>query len=105
MTKLSASRIKTAQSCSWLYHCKYKLKLPDKTNDGASRGTVCHLILEVLAKKGRKNYYNKIIKAKSIFSVPSIVRLATTWAKKLNVSDPENIELIDYMTLNGLEHD
>jgi len=105
MTKLSASRIKTAQSCSWLYHCKYKLKLPDKTNDGASRGTVCHLILEVLAKKGRKRYYNDIIKSKTIFSVPSVGRLATIWAHKLNVSDPENIKLIDYMTVNGLEHD
>ena len=43
-TALSASRIKTAQSCSWLYWCKYKLKLPDTSNDGARRGSICHLI-------------------------------------------------------------
>jgi len=44
-TILSASRIKTAQSCSWLYWSKYKLKLPENGNDGARRGTVCHNVL------------------------------------------------------------
>jgi len=104
-TKLSASRIKTAQSCSWLYYSKYKLKLPDTTNDGASRGTVCHLILEVLAKKGRKKYYNKIIKQQSIFAIPSVGRLATIWATRLAVDDPDNLKFIDFMTVNGLTHD
>ena len=104
-TKLSASRIKTAQSCSWLYHCKYKLKLPEAGNDGASRGTVCHLILEVLAKKGRKVYFNKIIKQKDIFAIPSVGRLASIWARKLGVDDPENMDLINFMIVNGLEYD
>ena len=61
-TPLSASRIKTAESCSWLYWCKYKLNLPDKSNDGAKRGSICHLIFEVLGIKKRKKYFNKIIK-------------------------------------------
>ena len=74
-TPLSASRIKTAQSCSWLYWCKYKLNLPDKSNDGAKRGSICHLIFELLGEKKRKKYYNKIIKAQDIFAVPSIKRL------------------------------
>jgi len=104
-TKLSASRIKTAQSCSWLYYCKYKLKLPEKGNDGASRGTVCHLILELLSKKGRKSYYNKIVREKNIFCIPSVGRMALIWAKKLKVDDPENIDLINAMTVNGLEYD
>ena len=46
--KLSASRLKTAKTCSYLYWAKYHLKLPDKTNDGAARGSVCHLIFESL---------------------------------------------------------
>jgi len=104
-TKLSASRLKTAQSCSWLYHCKYKLKLPDTTNDGASRGTICHLILELLARAGRKRYYNTILKKKSIFAVPSVGRLARIWAKKLDVNDTDNIDLIDSMTVKGLRYD
>lgn len=63
-TPLSASRIKTAQSCSWLYWCKYKLKLPDKSNEGAKRGSICHLVFEVLGVKGRKNILIKYLKQK-----------------------------------------
>lgn len=105
MTRLSASRIKTAQSCTWIYWCKYKLKLPDTTNDGASRGTICHLILELLCLPKRKKYYNNIIKNNTIFCEPSVSRLVNIWAKRLNVSDPDNIELIDSMTINGLQYD
>jgi hypothetical protein len=104
-TKLSASRIKTAQSCSWLYHCKYKLRLPDKGNDGSSRGTVCHAILEVLAKEGRKDYYQTIIDSNDIFAVPSVGRLALTLAKSLGVDDQENLDFINFMTVNGLTYD
>jgi len=105
MTKLSASRLKTADSCSWIYWCKYKLKLPDTGNDGSSRGTICHLILELLCEPGRKKYYNKIIKQNTIFCIPSVKRLVEIWARRLEVSDPENIELIDSMTINGLQYD
>ena len=104
-TPLSASRIKTAQSCSWLYWCKYKLNLPDKSNDGAKRGSICHLIFELLGEKKRKKYYNKIIKAQDIFAVPSIKRLVMKHAVREQVDDPENIELIKEMTYNGLTYD
>lgn len=104
-TKLSASRIKTAQSCSWLYHCKYKLKLPDTSNDGASRGTVCHNILELLAKKGRYRYYQQIVKARDVFVIPSIRRLILLYARSLDVGDEENLELIKSMTLRGILYD
>ena len=54
---LSASRIKTLQQCSWKYWCNYILKLPDKSNEGASRGWICHLIFELLGNpRHLKNY-------------------------------------------------
>ena len=46
MNPLSASRIKLAKQCSWQYWCKYVLKLPESTNEGASRGWIVHLVLE-----------------------------------------------------------
>ena len=104
-TPLSASRIKTVQSCSWLYWCKYKLHLPDKSNDGAKRGSICHLIFEVLGEKKRKKYYNKLIKTEDIYSVPSIKRLVMKHAKREEVDDEENIQLIKEMTYNGLTYD
>jgi|TARA_B100001094_G_scaffold225840_1_gene220158 hypothetical protein len=103
--KLSASRISTAKKCSWLYYCKYILKLPDTSNDGASRGWICHLIFECLGNPRHKKTYNKIIKTSDIFSVSSIERLVRYHARKLNVNDEENIELIKDMTLNGLLYD
>ena len=60
LTKLSASRIKTAQTCSWTYWCNYKLKLPDAGNDGASRGTICHNVFELLGDK-HKAEFNKLV--------------------------------------------
>ena len=105
VTPLSASRIKTAQSCSWLYWCKYKLKLPEKSNDGARRGSICHLVFEVLGVKRRKKYYSKIIKSKDVFSVPSIKRLIFKHAIKEGVDDCDNISLMKEMIFNGLTYD
>jgi len=92
--KLSASKIKTAQSCSWKYWCSYHLKLPQKGNDGSSRGWICHLIFELLGSKRHHHHYKKIIKSGSIFSSKSITKLVHYHAKKLNVFDQENLDLI-----------
>ena len=104
-TPLSASRIKTAQSCSWLYWSKYKLHLPDRSNDGARRGSICHLVFEVLGVKRRKKYYNKIIKSEDVFAVESIKRLILKHAVREGIDDQENIQLMKDMIFNGLSYD
>ena len=104
-TALSASRIKTAQSCSWLYWCKYKLKLPDTSNDGARRGSICHLIFEVLGDPRHRKHYDKIMKEQDIFSVPCVERLVMKHARREGVDDEENIQMIKEMTFNGLSYD
>lgn len=105
ITTLSASRIKTLQSCSWLYWCKYKLNLPDPSNDGAKRGTVCHFIFELLGKPGREKIHQFIIDNNDVFSHGAIKRLVLKHARQLEVSDPENLESIRVMILNGLKYD
>ena len=102
---LSASRIKTLQQCSWKYWCNYKLKLPDTSNDGASRGWICHLIFELLGNPRHKKHYELIIKHGSIFKCEPIKKLTLYHAKKLHVNDHENLQLIDSMTVNGLHYD
>ena len=104
-TPLSASRIKTAQSCSWLYWSKYKKHLPDKSNDGAKRGSICHLVFEVLGEKRRKKYFDEIIKTQDVFCVPSIKRLILKHAVNYEVDDEENLEMIKDMIFNGLTYD
>jgi hypothetical protein len=102
---LSASRIKVVDQCGWVYWCKYKLKLPDRSNDGASRGTICHAIFECLGNPRHKKHYDLIVNSKSSFASPSVARMISIYAKKLSVNDPENLDLIDEMTVNGLLYD
>jgi hypothetical protein len=102
---LSASKIKQAQSCSWKYHCSYQLKLPQKSNDGASRGSVCHLVFELLGKDRHKHHYDNIISSGTIQSSKAVSKLVYSYASKLNVSDEENLELIDMMIVQGLLYD
>lgn len=105
LTPLSASKIKTAQSCSWKYWATYILKVPDAGNDGSSRGSICHLIFELLGDPRHKKIYDEIILKDSIFLCEPIRRLVQYHAKKLNVNDKDNLELIDNMTLAGLHFD
>ena len=75
LTPLSASRIKLLQTCSWSYWARYILKVPDKSNDGASRGTVCHLIFEVLGNPRHLRHYDSIVKGETIKSSDSVYKL------------------------------
>jgi len=102
---LSASRLKTVKMCSWIYWCKYHQHLPDKSNDGASRGTVCHLIFECLGKPSRKHYYDTILEQNDPFAVDSVKRLILTTATSLGVDDEENLTMIKEMIVAGLHHD
>lgn len=61
---LSASKLKTVENCSFLYEGKYRLKLPDETNDGAILGGITHDILELLNNKPKYfKYVSKILKS------------------------------------------
>jgi hypothetical protein len=102
---LSASRIKTAQSCSWLYWSKYHLKIPDKSNDGANRGTVAHEVFELLGDPKNKKEYDKIITKQDVFASVKIKKLITSLAKQLKVDDEINLKIIKDYTLNGLMFD
>ena len=102
---LSASRIKTLQACSWEYWCKYKLKLPDRSNDGASRGTVCHNVFECLGNPRHKKHYDVIVEGQDINASKAVAKYIEIMATKLNVADQENMKLIHKMTLNGINCD
>lgn len=105
LTPLSASKIKKAQSCSWSYWATYHMKVPDKSNDGASRGWICHLIFELLGDDRHRPIYDEIILKDSIFLCEPIKRLVQYHAKKLKVNDADNLKMIDDMTMAGLHFD
>jgi len=101
---LSASRIKTLETCSWVYWNNYHTKVPQTQNDGALRGTICHTIFELLLNPKHKKHYNKIIKKGSIKGSEAITRLVKKTKAKVGL-DQSNFEILDQMIMVGLKHD
>lgn len=105
---LSASRIKTLENCSWLYWSRYHDTLPDKSNDGARRGSICHLLLELLLKSRHKHHFDTVTKANDLEASPALIRLIK---KRMIIEDmddtltDDNYELIKKMVLIGLKND
>ena len=102
---LSASRIKTFESCSWLYWCKYHLNLPEKTNEGALKGSVTHLILELLLFKKHKKHLNSIVKSLDVDSSQAVGRLIRKKLKEFNIDTEEIYEEVCNFILVGLQYD
>jgi hypothetical protein len=101
---LSASRIKTLETCSWVYWNNYHIKAPQTQNDGSLRGTICHIIFELLLNPKHKNHYNKILKANSITGSKAITKLVKKLKSKVKL-DESNFEILDQMIMVGLKHD
>jgi hypothetical protein len=102
---LSASRIKTLESCTWNYWANYHLKVPQSKHPGASRGTVCHIIFELLLNKKHKKYMDEILEKKTISKVPVIKRLVIKLLKKEGCCNRENYDLCNEMIYVGLNTD
>ena len=108
---LSASRLKTLETCGWSYWCNYFLKLPQKQNEGAQRGTVCHLVFEMLVKPRHKKHFDRITKEGTINGSPAIVRLVTKHltamekSSDLPMTNDENVNLVRDMIMVGLKYD
>lgn len=105
LTPLSASRIKKAEMCSWSFWATYTLKVPDKGNEGSSRGWICHLLFELLGNPRHFEKYNGILLSNSIYDCEPIRRLVHYHARRLGVCDSANLQLIDDMTMAGLNFD
>ena len=103
---LSASRIKTYLTCSWTYYLTYELGFRDfdESNDGAKRGTICHLVLEVLLNPRHQKYIPKV-KEGGPSAVPSIFRMVAKHARALGVADAANMDMIESFIKVGLKSD
>ena len=68
---LSASKLADLDKCSWIYYCKYILKIPDEANDGSRRGNCVHNLCECLLNKRHIKLYNQIVQAGTITKAPA----------------------------------
>jgi hypothetical protein len=101
---LSASRIKTLETCSWVYWNNYHTKVPQSQNDGALRGTICHTIFELLLNKRHLKNYKRIIKKNSIDGDEGVAKLVKKLSVKVKL-DESNYKLLNDMILVGLKND
>ena len=115
-TPLSASRIKTLQSCSWEFYSLYYLKVPNPDNTGSIMGSTVHQVFEYLGKEKRRDYFDTLIKTQKLKSVQSVYRycLAFLRSKGLNPFDEclsaqkekiSFIDLVERMIFAGLNYD
>jgi len=104
---LSASTLKTLEKCSWQHWCKKHLKLPDKNNDGARRGTICHALLEYLQNERHRANYNRIIEADSVSGDAACQRLVERHFVIADMDDKseDNLQLVKDMLMIGLKYD
>jgi len=101
---LSASRIKTLETCSWVYWNNYHAKVPQSQNDGALRGTICHTVFELLLNKRHLKNYKRIIKKNAIDGDQGIDKLVKKLSLKVKL-DESNYKLLNDMILVGLKND
>ena len=104
LTPLSASRIKTFENCSWLYYCNYILRIPQKNNNGARIGSVCHKVFETLLDEKYKPEYDLILKNDSVYSSELIKTIIYEQIKHNELSlNEENLNKINKFILVGLK--
>ncbi len=103
----SASKIELFEECDWAFYCKYRLKIPDVSNDGQRRGNVCHTIFECLLNKKdrRRKYFDKIIKNNNVEACKPVWRLLIKSFKREGLKSELDIDLINQMVLTGLKND
>ena len=104
MTPLSASRIKTAQSCNYKFWSSYFTDLPNTGNPGSAKGSVVHELFEMLGNPRHKHRYDELIEKGSIFEVPVIERYIKKLADREGhgVNSDSEMKFMDTMIMNSL---
>ena len=102
---LSASRLKQALDCSWLYYQTSKLKVPETTHPKTKLGTLVHSILECLSRKKHFNHYIAVVHHQSVYGSPALTRMVQMFSRKnLDVTE-EILSHLDKLVMVALNHD
>lgn len=102
MVKLSPSRVSTALNCSYEYWLKYTRKIPDVKNKGSARGDITHYILENLIRPDRREKVEKILSTNDPWVIPSVLRMAQIWYRRIKILEPADLEKVRLFILRAL---
>lgn len=105
LPRLSASKIKSYSSCSYLAYLRYNCGLPSSSNTGAILGSVTHSILECLANPKRATMVDDCLQYQNPFAIACIERYAKILLKKENELSEENLNKVNGFLLTAIEND
>ncbi len=102
---IRSSKLRSYESCSFLYFCSYILGIPQKKNQGSEKGNCCHDLLEMLGSPKHRHIYDLIIKTNTIYSHKPIEKLIKLYIKNSETLKPDfqTLDHIDKMMLVGLK--
>ena len=100
---ISASKLKTVQSCSYKYYANYVLKLPQEGNLGSTIGGKAHIVLECLLKERSKKTVAWCIEHNTL--TPAIYRLIKKQLKSEDILNDKNFALFCECIRTGLNND
>lgn len=105
VVSLSASKIKTFCNCSYFFYLNYILRIPQSEHPSLPKGSLSHLILELLFEERHRKYLPKIRKARSIYVVPALSRLTKKHLAKANLLNEDVLTEINTSVFVGLDND
>jgi hypothetical protein len=79
--------------------------MPDTTNDGAIRGTVCHLVFEMLLHEKHRRHYDLILLNDGIQGSAAVNRLVIKKLNEYEAFTQENYDMCSDMITLGLGQD
>lgn len=88
-----------------MYWVQYQHKIPQRGNEGSLRGTIVHLVFELLLKPKHRKHYDMCLSAKSISGSKAIRRLVVRNLIKAGILNTDNYELCDQMLIVGMKND
>jgi hypothetical protein len=104
--RLSASTIKTFINCSYLFYQNYIKLVPQKQHESLPKGTLVHLVLELLLlKPKRKEMVQSILKFQSINSTPALARFVHKRLAKYNLDSSLVFKEIESWIITGLRNE
>lgn len=104
--RLSASTIKTYMNCSYLFYQNYIRLVPQKLHESLPKGTLIHLVLELLLVKVRRHDMAKeIIASGTIKDAISVVRLIHKNLAKHGLDTPLIYKEVEACILVGLRQE
>lgn len=101
--RISASRIKLLNDCSWRFYASEYLLWPEKVWPRTKLGSIAHGILEVLYRDKHRHIHDLVKKAGTIYAYPALGRLVRAWQFNTKVID-SLIKDIDPMVMLVLNH-